>query len=322
MAFWQLTVPASAETSDGLTNFLWEQGALGVVEEESPGTPARLRAFFAESKSSTALLAAVNRYRASLRSLGFALEPEEALVTPLLDEAWATAWQQSFPAREIGQRLLVLPPWLFELGEVQPKATLGEAQPQASRADTREGSPHDCTPRHDARTTVIIEPGRAFGTGHHGTTEGCLVLLEEALAAAPGAAALDIGTGTGILAIAALRLGARAVLAIDVDPDAVAAAQVNASRNDCRGLIVRLAEPQEITERFPLVLANLLTHTHLALAEHYARLVAPGGRLVLGGMLEDEDGRVTLALSGAGFTACSRRALEGWASLSLDAPPR
>ncbi len=315
MAFWQLTVPASAETSDGLTNFLWEQGALGVVEEESPGTPACLRAFFAESKSSTALVAAVNDYRASLRSLGFVLEPEQALIAPLLDEAWASAWQQSFPAREIGQRLLVLPPWLCELGEVQPKATLGEVQPKASRANTREG------PRHD-RTTVIIEPGRAFGTGHHGTTEGCLVLLEEALAAAPGAAALDIGTGTGILAIAALRLGARAVLAIDVDPDAVAAAQVNASRNDCRGLTVRLAEPQEITERFPLVLANLLTHAHLALAEHYARLVAPGGRLVLGGMLEDEDGRVTLALSGAGFTACSRRALEGWASLSLDAPPR
>jgi ribosomal protein L11 methyltransferase len=306
MAFWQLTVPAAAETSEGLTNFLWEQGALGVIEEEAPGTPARLRAFFAESKSSTALLAAVNGYRASLCSLGFVLPPEEALITPLLDEAWASAWQQSFPAREIGQRLLVLPPWLCELGEVTPQATLGEVQPKASRANTRGG------PRHD-RVAVIIEPGRAFGTGHHGTTEGCLVLLEEALAAAPGASALDIGTGTGILAIAALRLGARAVLAIDVDPDAVAAAQVNASRNDCRALTVRLAEPQDITERFPLVLANLLTHTHLALAEHYARLVAPGGRLVLGGMLEDEDGRVTLALARAGFTARSRLALEGWA---------
>jgi ribosomal protein L11 methyltransferase len=257
----------------------------------------------------------VNGYRASLRSLGFVLPPEEALIAPLLDEAWASAWQQSFPAREIGQRLVVLPPWLSELGEVKPLATLGEVKPKASRANTREG------PRHE-RTTVVIEPGRAFGTGHHGTTEGCLVLLEEALAAAPGAAVLDIGTGTGILAIAALRLGARAALAIDVDPDAVAAAQVNASRNDCRALAVRLAEPQDVAERFPLVLANLLTHTHLALAEPYARLVAPGGRLVLGGMLEGEDARVTLALAGAGFTPRSRLALEGWASLSLDAPPR
>lgn len=287
MPFWQLILPASPDCSDGLTNFLWEQGALGVVEEEAPGVPPRLRAFFAESMSSTRLLAAVQDYQASLRSLGFAIESHGTEIAPLLDEAWASAWQQSFPAREVGRRLLVLPPW------IEAPAT--------------------------ERVTVIIEPGRAFGTGHHGTTEGCLVLLEEALAAAPGAAVLDIGTGTGILAIAALKLGAPTVLAIDVDPDAVSAAQVNGGRNGCAGLRVRLAEPQEIPDRFPLVLANLLTHTHLALAPQYTRLVAPGGSLVLGGMLQDEDGRVSDALAGAGFTTRSRLALEGWASLRLEA---
>ena len=166
---------------------------------------------------------------------------------------------------------------------------------------------------------IQIEAALAFGTGHHGTTEGCLVLLEEALAAGPGAAVLDIGTGTGILAIAALKLGAPTVLAIDVDPDAVSAAQVNGGRNGCAGLSVRLAEPQEIPDRFPVVLANLLTHTHLALVPQYARLVAPGGSLVLGGMLQDEDARVSDALAGAGFTTRSRLALEGWASLRLEA---
>jgi ribosomal protein L11 methyltransferase len=292
MAFWQLTLPASADSEDALTNFLWEQGALGVVEEEAPGVAPRLRAFFAESMS-TRLLAAVQGYQASLRSLGFAVESHGTEITPLLDEAWASAWQQSFPAREVGRRLLVLPPWI-------------EAPSRADGAD---------------RLTVIIEPGRAFGTGHHGTTEGCLVLLEEALAATPGTAALDIGTGTGILAIAALKLGAPTVLAIDVDPDAVGASQVNAGRNGCTGLTVRLAEPQEVADRFPLVLANLLTHTHVALAPQYARLVTPGGSLVLGGMLEDEDGRVSETLAAAGFTTRSRLALEGWASLRLEAPP-
>jgi ribosomal protein L11 methyltransferase len=170
--------------------------------------------------------------------------------------------------------------------------------------------------------TVVIEPGRAFGTGHHGTTEGCLVLLEEAMGVAPGAAVLDIGTGTGILAIAALRLGAAAVLAIDVDPDAIAATSVNAKRNGCRGLTARLAEPQDIAEPAPIVLANLLTNTHLALAPHYARLVTPGGQLVLGGMLEDEDDRVSRALATRGFERRSRLALEGWASLRLAAPTR
>jgi ribosomal protein L11 methyltransferase len=294
MAFWQLTVPTSTETSDGLTNFLWEQGALGVVEEEAPGVPPRLRAFFAESKSSTGLLAAVADYRASLRALGFRLAGD-AEVAPLLDEAWASAWQQSFPPRLVGRRLRVLPPWLDGDG---------------------------AAPGAEDRVTVVIEPGRAFGTGHHGTTEGCLVLLEEALAAAPGAAVLDIGTGTGILAIAALRLGAPRVLAIDLDPDAVAATRVNAERNGCAGLTVRLAEPPEIDEAVPIVVANLLTHSHLALAAQYARLVAPGGQLVLGGMLEDEDDRVTAALAAAGFERRARVALEGWASLRLAAPAR
>jgi ribosomal protein L11 methyltransferase len=293
MAFWQLTVPTSTDSEDALTNFLWEQGALGVVEEEAPGAVPRLRAFFAESVSSTGLLAAVRAYQASLRALGVAVESQGPEITPLLDEAWASAWQQSFPAREVGRRLLVLPPWL--------ERSSGEAS---------------------RRQRVIIEPGRAFGTGHHGTTEGCLVLLEEALAPTPPASALDIGTGTGILAIAALKLGVPAAVAIDVDPDAVAAAQVNAGRNACPGLVVRLAEPQEISERFPLVLANLLTHAHLALAPHYERLVAPGGSLILGGMLEQEDERVVEALARRGFAGRSRLVLEGWASRCLEAMGR
>jgi ribosomal protein L11 methyltransferase len=293
MAFWQLTVPTSTDSEDALTNFLWEQGALGVVEEEAPGAVPRLRAFFAESVSSTGLLAAVRAYQASLRALGVAVESQGPEITPLLDEAWASAWQQSFPAREVGRRLLVLPPWL--------ERSSGEAS---------------------RRQRVIIEPGRAFGTGHHGTTEGCLVLLEEALAPTPPASALDIGTGTGILAIAALKLGVPAAVAIDVDPDAVAAAQVNAGRNACPGLVVRLAEPQEISERFPLVLANLLTHAHLALAPQYERLVAPGGSLILGGMLEQEDERVVEALARRGFAGRSRLVLEGWASRCLEAMDR
>jgi ribosomal protein L11 methyltransferase len=290
MAFWQLVVPASPEASEGLTNFLWEQGALGVVEEESPGCPPRLRAFFPDSASSTGLVASVTTYAAGLLALGFDVAPGEVEISPLVEEAWASAWQQSFPPRPIGRRLWVRPSW------------------ESAEAP--------------GRLTVIIEPGRAFGTGHHGSTEGCLVLLDEALADRPPALLLDIGTGTGILAVAALKLGVERVLGLDIDPDAIAAARCNAERNDCADrLDLLLAGPELLQDRppFRLVVANILAHTHQALAPRYGRLVAPGGRLILGGILEHEDDLVVTALYRAAFSLERRLVIEGWSSLLFTA---
>jgi ribosomal protein L11 methyltransferase len=290
MAFWQITVPTSPETSEGLTNFLWEQGALGVVEEESPVSAARLRAFFPDSASSTTLVTSVREYAAGLSTLGFLTAPGDVEIAPLLEEAWASAWQQSFPPRAVGRRLWVKPPW------------------EAAEATDR--------------IPVVIEPGRAFGTGHHGSTEGCLALLDEAIADTRPERVLDIGTGTGILAVAAVKLGARLVVALDVDPDAIAAARVNAARNGCAERIeLLMAGPESLRDvpPFPFVLANLLAHTHLALAPHYRRLATPGGALILGGILEHEDKDVIAALERAGLALRGRLAIEGWSSLLLEA---
>ena len=183
--------------------------------------------------------------------------------------------------------------------------------------------PWEAGPTAPSRVALVIEPGRAFGTGHHGSTEGCLVLLERALVPRPAARVLDIGTGSGILAVAAVKLGAALVVAIDVDPDATAAAKANAERNACAGRIeIALADPETIAgDPFPVVVANLLTHTHLALRMLYARLVMPGGALVLGGILADEDEKVTQALEAIGFALGERLVIEGWSSLSLDRLP-
>jgi len=297
MTFWQLTVPTSPETSDGLTNFLWEHGALGVVEEESPRKLPRLRAFFPHTASSTGLIIAVRVYRASLRSLGFPVSATEPEIAPLFDGDWARAWQQSFPPRAVGARLLIVPPW-----EARPEGAAG------------------------GRVQVIIEPGRAFGTGHHGSTEGCLALLEDAISSrAHSLPVLDIGTGTGILAIAAVKLDAPAALAIDVDPDAIAAARLNAEKNGCADRItLALQGPETVPARepFSLVAANLLSHTHLGLVAQYRRLVAAGGLLVLGGILADEHQRVTDALGAVGFEPVARRVIDGWASLLVGRPAR
>jgi len=291
MAFWQLTVPSSPDTSEGLTNFLWEQGALGVVEEESPLAPPRLRAFFPDSASSATLVRSTQRYVAGLHALGFPAVSGAIEIAPLLEDAWASAWQQSFPPHAVGRRLWIAPPW--------------------EKMDA------------PGRVSVIIEPGRAFGTGHHGSTEGCLALLDLVVGTRPAARALDLGTGTGILAIAAIKLGVERVVGLDVDPDAIAAARTNAARNGCAEQIeLHLDGPEALhgdVSPFPLILANLLTHTHLALAHHYARLAAPGGALILGGMLEAEDSSVIAALGHAGFRRLERVVMEGWSALLLEA---
>jgi ribosomal protein L11 methyltransferase len=288
MEFWELTVPATPDTTEGLTNFLWEQGALGVVEEETPGDIPRLRAFYAAHVSSTRLAAAVGDYRAGLAALGFAIGGE-AEVRPLQDEQWASAWQQSFPPLPVGERLFVAPPW-------------------------------ETAPTPAGRVRVVIEPGRAFGTGHHGSTEGCLALLDRWLATQPAPRVLDIGTGTGILAVAAVRLGAPRVSAIDLDPDAVLAARQNAEANGVADRIdVSAGGPESLprTAAYDLVLANILTHTHLALVREYRRRVAPFGALVLGGMLTGEDDQVSRSLVPHGFTPRESFEREGWAATLL-----
>ena len=288
MPFWELTVPASPEISEGLTNFLWELGALGVVEEEVSSRPPRLRAFFPEATSSTALSRAVGTYLASLRALGLTANGGEPLVAPLLDEPWAEAWRQAFAPQRVGRRLLIVPPWETPTTET-------------------------------GLTPIIIEPGRAFGTGTHGSTRGCLELLEALLDRQPAAHALDIGTGTGILAIAAVALGVQRATALDTDPDAVAAARQNAKLNGAANRIDCVLRDVVGLEGFALalVLANLLAASHLSLASQYRRLVSPAGHLILGGILTEEAASLKETLARFGFAFAEQAEIDGWVSLLL-----
>ncbi len=293
--YWELSVPLSVHdappVTEGLTNFVWESGALGVVEEERPGGPPRLRAFFADAADTGTLVARVDGYLDALRALGFAV-PGGVSLQPVADADWAVAWREHFRPLPVGRTLLITPPW--------------EA------------------PRAGGRTVVVLEPGRAFGTGQHGTTAGCLVLLERILAAAPVTRVMDLGTGSGILAIAAARLGAGAALGVDSDPDAIAVATGNAALNGMvdrvRYVVADVSDPTTALDPAPLVVANLLTSAHLALAPRYAGWVAPGGALVLGGILSAETGRVRDAAARHGFVPRDAVTLDDWTSLWLARP--
>jgi ribosomal protein L11 methyltransferase len=295
--YWELSVPTSGDISEALTNFLWELGALGVVEEESPGERPRLRAFFpalseaaapspapSEPPAALWLAARVRHYLDELGALGFGAAGEPH-VTSLLDEGWAVAWREHFRPVPVGRRLVVTPPWE--------------------------------TPALPGRLPLVIEPGRAFGTGHHATTSGCLEAMEALIEAVAPARAIDLGTGSGILAIAAALLGVARVLAVDEDPDAIAAAVANAARNRvCDRVRCVLGDAGALeAPPAPLVVANLLTAAHLRLASGYAALVAPGGALVLGGILDGEAPAVAGAVSRHDFALDGSRAIEGWTTL-------
>ena len=189
----------AAETSEAVTNRLWELGAVGVVEEDAAGA-ATLRAFFPPGTDAAARAAALREYLGELAALAVPGAQARVEVAPLPDEPWADAWRAHFRPVPVGRRLLVCPPW-------------------------------ELPSRPEERTVIVIEPGRAFGTGGHGSTRSCLGLLERVLANGRVPRAVDVGCGSGILAIAAAALGVPRVEAIDLDPDAVAATEANARRN-------------------------------------------------------------------------------------------
>jgi len=296
--YWELTLTAPAGATEGLTNFLWETGALGVVEEERPGEPPELRAFFPETMPPAILTEHVTAYTDGLAALGFGAIGRPRVVS-LEDSGWADAWREHFRPIAVGRRFVIAPPW--EL------ATL------------------DATSR-SGRVVLVIEPGRAFGTGHHGSTAGCLEAIERVVERETPSHAVDLGTGSGILAIALARVGVSAVLAIDEDPDAIAAAAANAVRNDVAGRVscrVDDAATMDVAPApgavpAPLVVANLITAAHRSLASRYARYVTAGGALILGGILDAEAEEVERMLAADAWRRRDTITREGWSTLVLE----
>jgi ribosomal protein L11 methyltransferase len=195
------------------------------------------------------------------------------------------------------------------------------------------------------RVGIQIEAGLAFGTGHHGTTRGCLLALDRIAKGRIGprpadatpaparrrkraAAVLDVGTGTGVLAIAAAKALRRPVLASDIDARAVAIARENARINGVAAYIVTMRAAglgaQRLRERarFPLIFANILLEPLRELATPMSRLVAPNGRLVLSGLLAGQAPAALAAYRARGLVLAQRIPIEGWMTLILARPLR
>jgi ribosomal protein L11 methyltransferase len=172
-------------------------------------------------------------------------------------------------------------------------------------------------PKHEVVTdpaaiVVLLDPGLAFGTGTHATTAMCLSWLD---AHAPvGARVVDFGCGSGILAIAALKLGAQRAWCYDIDPQALLAATQNAQANGVANTTVVCASPELLPGAVDVLLANILSGPLCALAERFAALVRPGGAVILSGLMEHQEAEVTAAYD-AWFDTSPIAVRDGWVAL-------
>ncbi len=206
------------------------------------------------------------------------------------EEEWADAWKQFFDVQRIGDRLVVCPTWI-------------DHEPQAGEV------------------LIRLDPGMAFGTGQHPTTRMCLEALESHLR--PGQEVLDVGTGSGILAIASALLGASRIRALDINPVAVEVARQNAIVSGVEGRIDVLegslgpggvlAETSE--SRFDIVVANIDSFSISDLAPYLARALVPGGTLVVSGITEHLAGACRISLENVGLRSLETVSRDGWCAL-------
>ncbi len=181
---------------------------------------------------------------------------------------------------------------------------------------------HELAHLEGGRIPVWIEAGPAFGTGHHGTTKGCLESLAAELKRRRPARVLDIGTGSGVLALAAIKAGTPYALGTDLDRESIRIAHEN-RRNNKAGRRLKLLHARGAGHAliragapYDLVLANILARPLVGLAPEIAKLVKPGGRVILSGLLTHQEPQVKAAYAGRGLRLTDRRRLNGWSTLT------
>jgi ribosomal protein L11 methyltransferase len=277
-----VTVPAAEE--DVATALLWEQGTMGIEVRPAGPHDVALLAYFPEAPGLEPALAAalVPWPRARLQR------------AEVPDVDWVARFREGFRTFAAAG-FVVTPPW--EDLSSTPRPSLRPSSPRVGGAEGR--SPEVAPPIISSRDILVVDPGRAFGTGTHESTRLCLALLRDLAQRGPLGRVLDLGTGSGILGIAAARLGARTATAVDLDPDAVAAARHHARLNAVELRLVRADLAAALMPgAFDLVLANIAAPL---LVERRHEILALGASvIVLSGLLATDAETVRTAYEPAG----------------------
>ena len=290
MKWLEVGLRVDSEAAEAVAEVLARFAPRGVVIEAGPEGighgPVAVRAYLPADER---IVRTQRQVEEALWHLGQILPLPEPAFRPVAETDWAEAWKKHLQVLHIGRRVVVRPSWL----SYAPR-------------------------KHEA--VIELDPGMAFGTGLHPTTQMCLASLEERLKR--GARLLDLGTGSGILAIAGAKLGAGSVLALDSDPEAVRVARENVRRNRVADR-VRVAEGSlgEASGCFDLIVVNILAKVIVQMAhEGLAERLAPAGVLVVAGLISGQEQDVEAALREGGVDVVARRQMEDWVALEGSRP--
>jgi len=276
---------------ESLEEWLFDHGALAVSLEDNANEPLLEPGPGETPLWQNVVLKALFAGDADLSSIKTVLprtllaENSKSEVSRLEDREWTRVWMDDFAPIQMGPRLWVCPSW--------------------------------AVPPDEALVNVMLDPGLAFGTGTHATTAMCLGALDAAVSG--GESVVDYGCGSGILAIAALKLGASKALGVDNDPQALAASRDNAARNQISTDQFDVVMPEDDmllawSNAASVVVANILAGPLLSLAHDLIELTAPGGRLLLTGVLEEQAAKLIEHYEHVSLDVIDRR--DGWVLLS------